>query len=153
MNKLKWNDIAELIGLFAVVASLIVLSYQIWQTQIAMKASTFQNRAFDAIAEEHFVSESAFLLPILVKTNYGDSTEAVANLDKTERARLFHFLRSRMIDWDNEFYQYQKGLLDPGFFEATTVRSVKIWAPRWRAIGLSESRIEFKEFIDKLLAK
>jgi len=153
MRSTNWKDIAELVGILAIVASLVSVAFQLRQTQSALTASTFQERAFDAITEEHYVAESEFLLPILVKTNYGENAEEVARLNQLERARLMHFLRSRMIDWGNEFYQYQQGYLDTGFFEVTTKPSVKMWAPRWRAVGVIEGTQQFREFVDSVLAE
>lgn len=56
-----------------------------------------------------------------------------------------------MLDWDNEHYQYQSGFLDADFFEVTTKPLVRIWAPRWRAIGLTEGRQDFRDFVDSVL--
>jgi len=69
-------------------------------------------------------------LPILVKTDHGRNFDAVTNLSEEDRVRLFHFLRTRMLDWDNEHYQYQSGFLDADFFEVTTKAHIRIWAPR-----------------------
>ena len=151
MKKTNWKDIAELVGILAIVASLVSVAFQLRQTQLSLIASTYQSRAFDAIAEGQYIADSEYLLPILVKTNHGENFDGVASLGEDERARLFHYLRSRMLDWDNEYYQYQSGFLDPGFFEVTTKVSVKRWAPRWRAIGLTEGRKDFREFVDSVL--
>lgn len=151
MAKANWKETVELIGILAIVASLIALVLELQQTQSALLASTYQARAFDAIAEERAVADSEFLLPILVASAYGEDKEAVAKLGDADRARLLHYLRSRMIDWDNEHYQYENGFLDADFFEVTTSSSIKIWAPRWRAIGLTEGRHNFKVYVDRVL--
>ncbi len=151
MKKANWKDIAELIGILAIVASLVSVAFQLRQTQLALIAATYQARAFDAIAEGQYVADSEYLLPILVKTDHGENFDEVANLSEEDRVRLFHFLRARMVDWDNEYYQYQSGFLDAGFFEVTTKESVQIWAPRWRAIGLTEGRQDFRDFVDSVL--
>ena len=151
MKKASWKDIVELIGILAIVASLVSVAFQLRQTQLALIAATYQDRAFDAIAEGHYVADSEYLLPILVKTNHGEKFDEVANLSEEDRVRLFHYLRSRMLDWDNEYYQYQSGFLDADFFEVTTKESVKKWAPRWRAIGMTEGRQDFREFVDSVL--
>lgn len=121
------------------------------QTQSALLAETYQTRAFDAIAEQVSIADSEFLMPILVETNNGANYEAVAELNAVDRARLVSYLRGRMIDWDNEHYQYQNGFLDADFFEVTTTESIKDWAPRWRAVGLDEGRDEFRKFVDQTL--
>jgi len=151
MLTMKWKDIAELLGFAAIVVSMVAVAYELRQTKDALIASTYQDRAFDAIAESNFVSDSEYLLPILVATNNGSDIDRFASLNDVDRARLTSFLRSRMIDWDNEYYQYQHGYLDQDFFETTTKPAIKIWAPKWRALGLTEGRREFKEFVDESL--
>jgi len=151
MAGMKWKDIAELVGFAALVASMVAVAYEMRQTKDALIAATYQARAFDAIAESNFVSESEYLLPILVATNNGSDIDGFARLNDVDRFRLRSFFRSRMIDWDNEYYQYQHGYLDEDFFQTTTERAIIEWAPKWRALGLTESRHEFTVFVDALL--
>ena len=151
MIKSSWKDTAEFIGILAIVASLIALVIELRQTQSALSAETYQARAIDAIGELLVVADSEYLAPILTKTNFGANYEAVDNLSAGDHLRLQHYLRARMIDWDNEHYQFQNGFMDADFFEATTTKSVKEWAPRWRAIGLTEGREEFRKYVDYVL--
>jgi hypothetical protein len=153
MIRSSWKETAELIGILAIVASLIALLIELRQTQSALSAETYQTRAIDAIGELLDVADSEYLLPILAATNNGADHEAVAGLGPEDRMRLVNYLRARMIDWDNEHYQYQNGFMDADFFEATTTKSVQEWAPRWRAIGLEEGREEFREFVDRVLGE
>ena len=153
MTKSSWKEAAELIGLLAIVASLIALVMELRQTQTALSAQTYQARAIDAIGELLYVADSEYLAPILTTTNYGADYEAVADLSTGDYLRLTNYLRARMIDWDNEHYQYQSGFMDADFFEATTTKSVKKWAPVWRAIGLTEGREEFRKYVDRVLGE
>ena len=153
MAKISWKETAELVGLLAIVASLMALVVELRQTQSAMLAETYQSRAIDAIGEALHIADSNYLVPILVATNNGGDYEAVANLNAGDRMRLFHYLRARMVDRDNEHYQYQNGFLNVDFFEGTTTRLVKGWAPRWRSIGLTEGREEFREYVDRVLSE
>lgn len=133
------------------MASLIALTMELRQTQSALLAETYQTRAFDAIAEQVSIADSEFLMPVLVETNDGANYEAVAELNAVDHARLVSYLRGRMIDWDNEHYQYQNGFLDADFFEVTTTRAIKEWAPRWRAVGIDEGRADFRKYVDQVL--
>ena len=153
MTKSSWKETAELVGLMAIVASLIALVAELRQTQSAMSAETYQSRAIDAIGEALYLADSDYLVPILTATNNGADYEAVANLDAGDQLRLLNYLRARLIDGDNEHYQYQNGFLDADFFEATTTQVVKEWAPRWRSIGLTEGREEFREYVDRVLSE
>lgn len=153
MTKSSWKETAEVIGILAIVVSLIALVMELRQTQSALLAETYQTRAIDAIGELVDVADSEFIAPLLAATNYGDDQDAVANLDSVSRLRLLHYLHARMIDWDNEHYQYQSGFLNEDFFEATTTDSVRTWAPRWRSIGLVEGRKGFREYVDRVLSE
>jgi hypothetical protein len=153
MTKISWKETAELVGLMAIVASLMALVVELRQTQSAMLAGTYQSRAIDAIGEALYIADSNYLVPILVATNNGGDYEAVANLNAGDRMRLFHYLRARMVNRDNEHYQYQKGYLSADFFEGTTTLLVKEMAPRWRSIGLTEKREEFREYVDRVLSE
>jgi hypothetical protein len=153
MIKSNWKETAEVLGIIAIVASLIALVTELRQTQSALLAETYQARAVDAIGELLDVADSEYLAPILAATDNGADQDAIANLDAVSRLRLLNYLRARMIDWDNEHYQYQNGFMGADFFETTTTRSVKAWAPRWRAIGLMEGRAEFREYVDRVLSE
>jgi hypothetical protein len=130
MAKPNLKETVELIGVLAIVISLGSLVYELRQTQSALLAETYQARAIDAIGELLSIADGDHLIPILTATNEGADFEAVANLSANDRLRLVKYLQARMIDWDNEHYQYQNGFLNADFFEATTTRSVRKWAPR-----------------------
>ena len=151
MNMSRLKEAAEAIGLLAIIITLITLVVELRQTQSALLSQTYQARAFDAISELVTVAESDHIAPILAATKFGEDRDAVEKLNDVERLRLYQYLRARMIDWDNEHYQYQNGYLMKDFFETTTTNSVITWAPRWRAIGLTEGRKEFREYVDRVL--
>ena len=149
----KAREFAELIGIIAIVVSLGAVAYELRQTQSALVAATYQARAFDAINEALTIGDSGELIRVLVATDSGGDFEAVAALNAEDRERLRHFLRARMVDWDNEWYQYQNGYLDEDFYRTTTLPSIQRYAPRWRNIGHTEPRTEYRAFVDELLAQ
>jgi len=152
MKNTNWKGLAELIGILAIIAGLAALVIELRQTQQAMLASTYQERAIDAIGELLIVADSEYLVAVIAQTDSAEDREAVDALDPVNRERLRMFLHARMLDWDNEHYQYQQGYLDADFFNATTTRSVRVWAPRWRYMGLTEGRDEFRRYVDSVLA-
>jgi hypothetical protein len=151
MGKTNWKAIAELVGLAAIVASLVALIFELRQTQSAITAATYQARALDSISDSRYLAESEHMLRILVETETAKDTEAIARLSEIDRARLRAYLRAEAHDLDNEYYQYQHGFLDQGFFEDVTKRSIERMAPRWRAMRIYEGRREFRRFVDSLL--
>jgi hypothetical protein len=152
MQKTHWKDIAEVVGIAAIVASLVFVGLELRQTQNALMASTYQARAFDAMNAERGIADSEYIGPILAKIDFDDE-ESLDGLSKEEFWRLRRYYNARMIDLDNEYYQYQSGYLDEKFFEGQFKRSVSRVAKRWRRLGVTEMRPEFRELVDELLAE
>lgn len=152
MNIDRFRVISEAIALVIVAASLIAVVIELRQTQAAIVTSTYQARAFDAIAVRSALADSEFLLPLLVNTNYGCDEQAISMLDDVDKARIREFLWTEMFDLDNEFYQYERGNLDADFFETAYKPRLLRFATRWRNLGVTENRQSFAEFTDDLLS-
>lgn len=151
MNFAKWNEIAELVALAAVVGSLIAVALELRQTQSSLQAQAYQSRAFDGIATNLVMAqddELARLNELIYKPDFD-----AAELSMEERRKVTHLLSIIRIDLDNEHYQFQKGLLDPGFYHGETVEWIRVAAPIWRAIGEIEPRPDFREEVDRILAE
>ena len=151
METEKWRFYAEMIGIIAVVASLIALIAELRQTQSAVQAATYQARAFDAIQLNHELQDSEYILPLLTAVNVRDP-EQVSALSDIDRARLVVFFNGRRVDADNEYYQYQFGYLDEEHFEHGLKPFIRRNAPNWRALGVPEGRPSFTAFVDTVLA-
>jgi hypothetical protein len=114
----KWNDIAETAALSAVVASLVVVIIELRQTRVALQAGSYQARSFQSF-DHHMDMPARPVLDSLSRESlakdFGPESLAPQRLHQLER--LYMALRA---DFDNEHYPYQQGLLDPGFYHATT---------------------------------
>ena len=152
MNTTNWKYVAETVGIAAILVSLIIIVMELRQTQSALIASTYQSRALDAIRVEGAKADSEVLGPLLAQVDL-DDPESLATLNELERFRLRSYFVSRLIDLDNEYYQYQKGFLDDEYFEFWFKDQLKRNARAWRSIGLTERRPSFKQFVDELLAE
>ena len=143
----KLKDIAELVALVAVVGTLAAVVVELRQTQSALQAQTYQDRALDAI-EWHFDVAMNPQLNILFLEDLDPNTLSVE-----EYTVAFNMLIATMIDLDNEYYQYQNGYLDEDFYLGDTVRGIKEMGPLWRKFGLQESRNEFRAEVDRILSE
>ena len=152
MKSTYWKDFAEVVGIAAIIVSLIMIVTELRQTQSALIASTYQSRALDAVRVEGAKADSEVLGPLLARVDL-DDPESLAALNELERFRVRSYLLSRLIDLDNEYYQYQKGFLDDEYFEFWFKDQLKRNAGAWRSIGLTETRPSFKQFVDELLAE
>ncbi len=152
MKSTNWKDIAEVVGIAGIFVSLVIIVLELRQTQSALIASTYQSRALDAVGVEWSKADSDVLGPLLARVDL-DDPESLATLNELETFRLRSYFVSRLIDLDNEYYQYQKGFLDDEYFESWFKEQLKRNARAWRGIGLTESRPSFKQFVDELLAE
>ena len=71
---------------------------------------------------------------------------------ESEYGTPMHLLVITRIDLDNEHYQYQNGLLDPGFYHGETAQRIRLSAPIWREQGMGEPRPDFRQEVDRILA-
>ncbi len=152
MKTTNWKDVADTVGIAAILVSLIIIVMELRQTQSALIASTYQARALDAVRVEGAKADSEVLGPLLARVDL-DDPESLATLNELERFRIRTYLLSRLIDLDNEFYQYQKGFLDDEYFEFWFKAQLKRNARAWRSIGVTETRPSFKQLVDELLAE
>ena len=70
----------------------------------------------------------------------------------TERSLSRYLMPIDNIDLDNEHFQYQSGLLDPGFYNGETIYWMKSAASVCRAFGDFAPGPEFREEVDSILA-
>ena len=152
MDRENWRFVAELIGIAAVVASLLALVLELRQTKAAVMTASYQARALDAVALNLALQESELLLPILTRTEVLDPDQ-LSQLSDLERMRLVLFFNGRNVDADHEYYLYQQGFLDDEHFEYGVKPFVRRNAPRWRALGIDEDRPSFRAFVDSVLAE
>jgi len=151
MNIAKWKDLAELVALVAVVGSLLAVAIELRQTQGALQAQAYQSRAFDGIATNLALAQDDELAR-LEELIYSPDIDP-AELSPEERRRVSRILNVIRIDLDNEHFQYQKGLLDPGFYHGESVEWIRVAAPVWRAFGQGEPRPDFRQEVERILAE
>ena len=82
------------------------------------------------------------IAPIFCPATFGESELLLAK----------HLMTIVRIDLDNEYFQYQSGLLDPGFYYGETVNWIKHAAPIWRQVGDMSARPAFRAEVDRILA-
>jgi hypothetical protein len=145
-----WQDFAELVALIAVIGGLAAVVIELRQTQSALSAQAYQTRALDVINTMH--ESSANPKQAILLSNYLDGDLTVDAASPEELIQLRNHFYMRRTDLDNEHYQYQNGFLDLDFYETTTKREIKAYAPHWRAFGVPEPRQQFSEEVERILA-
>jgi len=107
MNSAKLNDWLQVVGIFALVGSLIFVGLQMRQTQKIALSQAYQARADQGIAMSLAAAESDTTLKLWAK----ERGLLEGELTPEERALALHFVRAQLQHWENIHYQYQQGFV------------------------------------------
>lgn len=154
------GNLGEFVGALAVVATLFYLAVQVRHSKDATeantrsldetsrlaKAQTYQARASASYQAFMAAAEAGGTAPILVK--YADS--GFEALSAVEQERLRQRALATAIWFDNMFYQYEQGYLDPEFYESTIRPTLRSNAKLWRDAGTG-FRPSFQREFEQLL--
>ena len=142
----KWKEIAELVGLGAIVASLVFLSLQLRQSQEIALATQYQARAEAAQALTLAHIEAGYV-PFVPELRRGAESGASA-----EDINTMHWLWLQM---DNHYYQYQAGFLPQDAWDAQLRNTRELFefcdlrfVYDWRKSGLREEFISLVASFD-----
>ena len=137
----------ELVGIFAVVGSLLLLTWEISQNRKLALAQAYENRS--QAASQHFIQlrDSPYFKEMSLML------AADASESEVTKQRKKTYLRWWMNVNDNIHYQYQNGFLDQEYYDEAFVANVKMAAPKWRAVGIREYRSSFAAEVDRILAE
>lgn len=145
MNYSKLRDGAELIGIAAIVASLVFVGLQLKQSQEIAIATQYHARA-EAVMNLHLAGiESDWLSAYPLRPHITDDMSA-----KDINGILWLW-----IAFDNHFYQYRSGFLDEESWQAQRKNIQELYSAcparfiwDWRKSGLRSQFVSLVESID-----
>ena len=154
------GNFGEFVGAIAVVATLFYLAVQVRHSRGATEANTrsmdesrslamaqtYQSRAIASYSAFDFDAETGGMAPIVVKYNESgfDALSAV------EKERFRAQALARAIWFDNLFYQYERGYLEPDYYESAIRPPLKTNAQKWMDADISTGRPSFRQEVDRL---
>ncbi len=161
MTIMELGAIGELLGAVGVIVTLAYLAVQIKQNTRSMNenkqlalAQTYQMRA-DALQGLLVQAAcSATLGPLIVKlTTLGYPTDltSLARITAEERGVFKQWQIAQQTHWDNMFYQYQQGFIDPEYYASEFRVRVRRLAPVWQELGLLGGRPSIKREVESIL--
>ncbi|MDX1403718.1 MAG: hypothetical protein R3192_04235 [Woeseiaceae bacterium] len=162
MTIMELGALGELLGAIGVIITLAYLAVQIKQNTHSINenkrlalAQTYQMRAdaLQAMLVQAAISER--LGPLIVKlTSLGYPTDlsSLDNISREERGIFRQWQIAQQTHWDNMFYQYQQGYIDPEYYENEFRVRVKRLAPVWDKLKLTGGRPSFKAEIESILS-
>ena len=146
MNFEKTKEVAELIGMAAIVGSLIFVGLQLKQSQDIALATQYQARAdaTHALTLAHIEADYLVRVPAL-RAGLSDEVSAA---DINTYLWLW-------IQMDNHYYQYQAGFLSEETWQAQLRNTQHIYADcamrfvyEWRKNGLRRQFVELVESLE-----
>lgn len=153
MNKLSFRDTAELIGLAAIVASLIFVGMELQQSQRIAIADQYPLRLqanlsfLQAAPEATYVATGNRFRRQLPDSDMPENVRLeLSQLDPAELGVRVNLLRQALMIVDNSHYQYQNGFMGEESWRAIRARSVAALESGWlsRALVL-ERQDEWRE--------
>lgn len=136
---MSWNElgaIAELMGAFAVLMTLIYLAIQLRQNNVFAQAQAMQARTDTQINMISFVmSDPKYLESIntLMAATNDDERKQISDEDQRNSIAVLSVMRATL---ENTYEQYKKGLIGKDFYKGITVQTIKTYGPAMLAFDL-----------------
>jgi hypothetical protein len=161
MNIMELGALGEFVGAIAVVVTLFYLAVQVRYSREATEANTrsvdesrklamaqtYQSRAIASFSAFDIDAEIGGMAPIVVKYN----ESGIEGLSAEEQERLRLRALARTLWFDNLFYQYEQGYLEPDLYESLR-GPITSNAEMWKTLGITMGRPSFRQEVDRLLA-
>lgn len=144
--------LAEIIGVAAVIGSIIYLAIQVKQSTQAMRSETSNVVTTNAMGQYHLFASDGELLDIVQRGSHDpDSLTAV------ERGRFYSMLFGTMVSWQNLYYQWKNNVMDSEAWKPwenliidmmSLPGSESVWEARKRYFQIS-----YRRYIEELMTK
>ena len=150
MYSAKLNDWLQVIGLFALVASLIFVGLQMRQTDAIALSEIYQGRAISSRESSLVLASNPYFLSGLAKLYLGRQGEITAQ----EAIALEYDIGSYLGIVDNYLQQYEWGYLTESYWNRTIAETTCTFEHPWYRQALNGwiFRAEFQAVIDKMMA-
>ncbi len=135
MNSESINRWLALAVNFSVVGGIILLALELRQTNDAILAATYQERANSGMEWEKFIADSEYVAPAILHLR---DLGHYDGLSPEENLRLYSMSFAAFHRLDGLYFQYQLGLLDQSYADTLMKRMFEVWVPRWKAVCFLE---------------
>ena len=143
MRETGWKDIAEIIGIAAIVASLVFVGLEMRQSQEIAVAGQYHERAslaVDWFVQEHETGNMAMWAGFCSPEMSGSATAEEIEREGHSCLSLVSFLTIH----DNHLYQYQSGFLDEESWQARRETLKRVLRLPGAAVVVRDQRVPFR---------
>ena len=150
MDSAKLHDWIQIIGIFALVASLIFVGFQIRQTQAIAESEAYQARAATSVELSAMQASSPEFTSGMAKLRAGNDDELTAQ----EKVSLEYFFGAEMTVYENHHFQFETGYLPKEHWDRNLsgLRCYFALPYAREAIANWEWRESFQQVIDETTA-
>ena len=151
MDSAKLNDWAQVVGIFALVASLLFVGLQMKQTQEIALASAYQDRATSSIDRLVAEASSPENTSARAKAKRGD----FASISPEEQESRELFFAAYVVMTENHHYQYEAGFLPEDHWarNLAELRCAFTDPLNRELIGSWKFRASFQSVLDEIIAE
>ena len=136
-----------LVGLLLLIAELRQ-NTELTRVQITqMRSDSFVQRRWDLADTEHL----APLIAKLERLGFPRRVVGRDELEDIEIVRLESWLAALAFDYENLYYQNERGYIDPSYWEERVVPSLRMFGPWFEEYVVNMGRSEFEEELRRLL--
>jgi hypothetical protein len=142
MSKYSLREIAELIGIFSIVAGLMLVAYELRQNSQLMRAQVFNERSshgielFLAVADNRELSE---IDAILREGGFPDDPTAYSRLSDIQKRQYAWLLRADRFRLENILYQQVIGVME---YDDGHLRGAYGLLKRYEAVGSDKAQFD-----------
>ena len=161
MTRERLKDAVEIIGLIAIVASLVFLALEVRQNTTALEAGAWQVRS-DALLDLSLqVAQSRELAEVNANLTYRPETCAedevfcqeinagyVDSLDPVMFEQYRAYLRAHAFRLQNMTVQYEYGLLTDDYYAGGVIGAIKYFIPQWKAFNVPQG-LGLQRYVDE----
>ncbi len=109
----NWKDGAELVGIVAIVASLVFVGIQLKQSQDIAASQIYQERTNASVAAAIAIAQNKDIISAMVKGGSND----FESITSAEQIATVIAISGYAMLWDNAYYQYEQGYLSSDGWE------------------------------------
>jgi len=151
LNSARLNDWMQVVGIFALVASLIFVGYQIKQAEEIAESDTYQARAATSIDFNAMRASSPEYISAMAKIYAGKFEE----LTGEEEVALEYFFAGEMTMFENLHFQYVRGYLPREHWEKNLAELECVLSLQYyrETIEFMEFRKSFQAVVDETIAR
>ena len=113
MAQFKLKEVLEIAGMVGIIASLVLVAYELRQNTLMMRAQTRDSLTEKQMMLSSWIATSEFTANIVPRGVRGE-----LELGSPEDIAFDQLLTGMFREWENALYQYEHGLFDEPEFSA-----------------------------------